>query len=340
MKVFFRNLALILCVWLMTAGICLGKQVYLRDGSIVDCQSFWKQGDKVMVKINRDVIVDFQKSEVNMKRTFHETAKKTHHARQKAATGEALTTEAKVPVAAAAPAPAPKTRKALPLTAQPAPGPATRPASVPAPAPVPAQQPAQSAPAPAPTDNRPVAAQQEPEQPAAADSAAPMSKEELQAKKKEIAEMMIQAMKNNDQELMKKAIEMQKSINQANVPNPAAAGNLFGIMALIRKFMFISLIISLLIIVSMWITFEKAGQAGWKSLIPIYNCYILLVMSDKPGWWLLLLFIPFVGFVFYLLAMLDLAKKFGKGAGFGIGLSLLPMIFFPWLAFDGSQYEG
>lgn len=59
--------------------------------------------------------------------------------------------------------------------------------------------------------------------------------------------------------------------------------------------------------------------------------------NGKPGLWLLLLFIPFVGIVFYLLAMLALAERFGRGAGFGVGLCFLPMIFFPLLAFGGSQ---
>ena len=50
--------------------------------------------------------------------------------------------------------------------------------------------------------------------------------------------------------------------------------------------------------------------------------YILLMLSGKPGWWLILLFVPVVSIVFYLLAMLALAGKFGRGAGFGIGLWL------------------
>ncbi len=153
---------------------------------------------------------------------------------------------------------------------------------------------------------------------------------------------MTQALRNNDQELMKKAIEMQRSLAQANAPNPAAASiaNPFNILALIRKFMIISLIISLLMIVSTWVIFEKAGDAGWKSIVPIYNCYVLMEVSGCPGWWVVLMFIPIVNMVFFLLAMLSLAGKFGKGALFGVGLWLLPMIFLPWLAFDGSQYEG
>lgn len=106
------------------------------------------------------------------------------------------------------------------------------------------------------------------------------------------------------------------------------------------RYLLLLLAVSLLIVVSMWVVFEKAGQSGVQSIIPIYNMYILMEISGKPGWWLVLLFIPVVGFVFYLLAMLALAEKFGRSALFGIGLFFLPMFFFPMLAFGGSQYEG
>jgi hypothetical protein len=105
-------------------------------------------------------------------------------------------------------------------------------------------------------------------------------------------------------------------------------------------FLLTLLVVCLLLVVSTWVVFEKAGESGWKSLVPFYNTYILLIIAGKPGWWLLLLLVPVVNVVFYLLAMLSLAEKFGKGALFGIGLWLLPMFFFPILAFGGAQYEG
>lgn len=42
------------------------------------------------------------------------------------------------------------------------------------------------------------------------------------------------------------------------------------------------------VMVGMWKLFEKAGQAGWKALIPFYNLFILLKIVGRPGWWLLL----------------------------------------------------
>ena len=54
-------------------------------------------------------------------------------------------------------------------------------------------------------------------------------------------------------------------------------------------------------VVAIWLLFEKANQEGWKSLIPIYNVYILIKIARKPTYWLLLLFIPFVNIIFTIL---------------------------------------
>lgn len=96
----------------------------------------------------------------------------------------------------------------------------------------------------------------------------------------------------------------------------------------------------LLIIVSLWKVFEKAGKPGWASLIPIYNVIVLVQIAGKPVWWVLLMFIPLVGIIASILILVDLAKKFGKGAAFALGLAFLPFIFYPILAFGDAKYEG
>jgi len=103
-------------------------------------------------------------------------------------------------------------------------------------------------------------------------------------------------------------------------------------------FMFISLAIGILLIVAMWRIFSKAGKPGWASLIPFYNTYVMLTIAGKPGWWLVLFFIPIVNLVISILALVALAKTFGKGGGFVVGLIFLPIIFWPILAFDSSKY--
>ena len=91
-------------------------------------------------------------------------------------------------------------------------------------------------------------------------------------------------------------------------------------------------------IVALWKVFIKAGQPGWASIIPFYNFYVLLVIAEKPGWWLVLMFIPLVHIVITILMSLGIANNFGKGSGFGAGLAFLPFVFFPILAFSDAKY--
>ena len=93
-------------------------------------------------------------------------------------------------------------------------------------------------------------------------------------------------------------------------------------------------------VVAMWKVFTKAGHPGWACLIPIYNIYVLCKIADKPGWWVVLMFIPIVNIIIAVLVSLGVAANFGKGAGFAIGLVFLPIIFYPILAFSSAQHRG
>lgn len=100
-------------------------------------------------------------------------------------------------------------------------------------------------------------------------------------------------------------------------------------------------------VVVMWKIFKKAGKEGWIALIPFYNLYTLYEITWGNGWLFLLLFlviVPFIGWIAVLviniLTMIKLAKVFGKGAGFAVGLIFLSLIFEAILAFDDSKYVG
>ena len=100
----------------------------------------------------------------------------------------------------------------------------------------------------------------------------------------------------------------------------------------------IPIAIVILFIASYWVIYTKAGEAGWKCLIPIYNLIVLLKIINKPVWWIILILIPLVNIVIAILVNIALAKAFGKGTGFGIGLTLLAIIFAPLLAFGDAEY--
>ena len=101
------------------------------------------------------------------------------------------------------------------------------------------------------------------------------------------------------------------------------------------------LVISIIAIIALWRIFSKAGEAGWKAIIPIYNYYVLLKIVGRPGWWLLLLLIPFVNIIVYLLVSVDLAKSFGKSEVFGVvAIWLFSIIGYMILGFGESKYVG
>ena len=102
----------------------------------------------------------------------------------------------------------------------------------------------------------------------------------------------------------------------------------------------IYLAILVLIIASLWKLFTKAGEPGWASIVPIYNTIVLLKIAGKPMWWFVLMLIPLVNFVVAILVTVSLAKAFGKGVGFALGLIFLPFVFMPMIAFGDAQYEG
>ena len=102
----------------------------------------------------------------------------------------------------------------------------------------------------------------------------------------------------------------------------------------------IGLLVALVVIVAMLKVFTKAGQPGWASIIPIYNIYIWCKIVGRPWWWILLMLIPFVNFIILIILSIDMAKSFGKGVGFGLGLAFLGIIFLPILGFGSAQYQG
>jgi len=119
--------------------------------------------------------------------------------------------------------------------------------------------------------------------------------------------------------------------------NGAAAG----ILALFSGgFLLFMLAVMVVMIAGMWKVFTKAGQPGWAAIVPIYNLIVVLQIIGRPLWWIVLCLIPLVNIVITLLIMIDLAKSFGQGAGFGLGMFFLGFIFVPVLGFGASRYVG
>ena len=114
-------------------------------------------------------------------------------------------------------------------------------------------------------------------------------------------------------------------------------------------------------IIAMWNIFKKAGQPGWKSLIPVYNYYILFKISWSGGMffltfglailaaWLLnrenVQWAQFLGNaasiavgILSLIETWKLSKAYGHGFGYFLGLIFLQPIFILILGFGSSRY--
>ena len=86
--------------------------------------------------------------------------------------------------------------------------------------------------------------------------------------------------------------------------------------------------------------FLKADEPGIAAFIPIWNALVLLKIVGRPWWWLLLYLIPIVGLIVAIVVCYDLAKSFGHGVGFTVGLVLLSWIFLLILWLGRSRYLG
>lgn len=59
------------------------------------------------------------------------------------------------------------------------------------------------------------------------------------------------------------------------------------------------IIIAILVITlaGIWQTFVKAGESGWKALIPVYNIYVMLRIGGHSGWWVLTFLLPLISWL-------------------------------------------
>ncbi len=123
-----------------------------------------------------------------------------------------------------------------------------------------------------------------------------------------------------------------------------------------------SLIFYIVLVIANWKIFTKAGEAGWKSIIPIYNGYILYKISWKTSVFWITVVLALIGgilngignpvtsvigvilnivvIVIGIMQSYKLSKAFGHAVGFTVGLVLLPPIFTLILGFGSSEYIG
>lgn len=94
-----------------------------------------------------------------------------------------------------------------------------------------------------------------------------------------------------------------------------------------------------LMLIATWKIFVKAGRPGWNALVPVYCNVVMLEFLQLPLWLVVLMFMPVVSIAVWILVSFRLARAFGKGAWFTVGLIFLPFIFYPILGFGSAQYQ-
>ena len=131
-------------------------------------------------------------------------------------------------------------------------------------------------------------------------------------------------------------------------------------------FFSICLVVTVFKTIVNWIILKKAGEGGWKCLIPIYGDYVLFDLAWSPNafWRYLVAYlgmtislfvahlgivwaiIPTIAFAVWLTIImlrysLKLAKSFGYKNAFGVGLFFIPIVFMAIIAFDvRNKYDG
>ena len=106
-------------------------------------------------------------------------------------------------------------------------------------------------------------------------------------------------------------------------------------------------IVGFLMTVSIWRVLEMAGQPGWACIVPFYSTMCLAQAGDRSSLiglaCALTAGIPFIGGIISLILLIyitiGIAQTFNRGILFGVGLGLLPLIFFPILAFSENSFN-
>ena len=96
-------------------------------------------------------------------------------------------------------------------------------------------------------------------------------------------------------------------------------------------------VILILLNLSWWMIFSKAGEAGWKVLVPFFNLFVLTKVLNKPVWWIVIYLLPLVG---YILISIQVSQLFSKKILYAVGLIFIPFVFYPMLGLGKSQISG
>lgn len=94
--------------------------------------------------------------------------------------------------------------------------------------------------------------------------------------------------------------------------------------------------------IGLWKLFEKANAPGWAGVVPVYRWFIVIKLSGRPSWWIILMLLPVVNVVVWIGLIVDFARSYGKNSGLDhAGAILLSFVVLPLWGFDAkTNYLG
>ena len=159
--------------------------------------------------------------------------------------------------------------------------------------------------------------------------------------------------------------EVKNALGELDLSNEEAAWLIWlfaGLGILLIPLAIVGIILRILRIIALWNAFERAGEPGWKALVPIYCSYIQYKLSGMKNWfwyglliaviaWIVAACIPdqqelitnigsAITWIIYIVMLFKFAIKYG----WGVFTSILFVLFYPIcilvLGFGNYPYEG
>ena len=80
-------------------------------------------------------------------------------------------------------------------------------------------------------------------------------------------------------------------------------------------------------VAGLWFVFEKAGEKGWKALVPLYNIVVWIKVCGKSWKWYIYFLVPAINIFTFLLLVVETAKVFRR---YGFWEQFFAVVF-PWV---------
>ncbi|WP_297762947.1 signal peptidase I [uncultured Muriicola sp.] len=88
------------------------------------------------------------------------------------------------------------------------------------------------------------------------------------------------------------------------------------------------LLIQVIHFLGTWKLYIKAGRQAWEAAIPVYNAIVLMKIINRPGWWVILLFIPIINLLMFPVIWVETIRSFGRNSLIDTWLVILTLGFY------------